>query len=295
MLLVAAAVVVVLGAAYVAVIRPLSSITPEVAPAPSEPGAGPHRPQAGATASASAAAPGATGQPPQGGPSGMAMPTGDLPGWRQTLADDFTTTVLGPQWYTYNGQPDGDPGGFFLPSHVSVGGGQLTISAFPDPAHGGIYVTGGVSTRAAQTYGRYEVRFKMAQGKGIAYALLLWPESNVYPPEIDFAEDNGRDRTKMYASLHPASGGKTISRNVGGDFSQWHTAGLEWTPGKLVLTLDGQEWSRITGPVPTEGMTMALQTPAWYCGHGWEACPDATTPPQVNLDIDWVVSYDRTG
>jgi len=86
MLLVAAAVVVVLGAAYVAVIRPLSTIAPQEAPAPSEPGAGPHRPQAGATASASAAAPGATGQPPQGGPSGVAMPTGDLPGQPFTLS-----------------------------------------------------------------------------------------------------------------------------------------------------------------------------------------------------------------
>ena len=232
MLLVAAAVVVVLGAAYVAVIRPLSSIQPEPVPSISQPGAGPHRPQAAATAASASA--GAAGQPPQGGPSGAAMPTGDLPGWHQTLADDFTQTALGPSWSAYDGQPDGDPGGYFLPSHVSVGGGQLTISAFKDPARGGIYATGGVSTRAAQTYGRYEVRFRMAQGKGIAYALLMWPEYNVYPPEIDFAEDNGRDRTKMYASLHPAAGGKSISRNVAGDFSQWHTAGLEWTPGKLV-------------------------------------------------------------
>jgi hypothetical protein len=36
---------------------------------------------------------------------------------------------------------------------------------------------------------------------------------------------------------------------------------------------------------------LALQSQAWYCGHTWEACPDETTPPVVNLQVDWVVAY----
>jgi beta-glucanase (GH16 family) len=80
-------------------------------------------------------------------------------------------------------------------------------------------------------------------------------------------------------------------RNVG-DFTQWHTVSLEWTPGSLVFTLDGQPWATVTGSaVPNEPMALALQSQAWYCGHSWEACPDETTPPVVNLQIDWVVAY----
>src|SRR5262245_31892992 len=45
-------------------------------------------PSASASASASATAPGAT-TGPAGPPSGVAMPTGDIPGWHQTLAEDF--------------------------------------------------------------------------------------------------------------------------------------------------------------------------------------------------------------
>ena len=145
----------------------------------------------------------------------------------------------------------------------------------------------------SQTYGRYDIRFRMDLGTGIAYALLLWPKDNEYPPEIDIAEDNGRDRRTMYTATHPV-GGKPIINMVGGDFTQWHTAGLEWTPGKLVFTLDGEPFATVEGAaVPDEPMALALQTQAWYCGHEWEACPDASTPPRVNLEVDWVVAYAR--
>jgi beta-glucanase (GH16 family) len=159
-------------------------------------------------------------------------------------------------------------------------------------------VTGGVSVRDAwaQKCGRYDVRFWMDPGKGIAYALPLWPQANHYPPEVDFAEDNGQDRRTNYSSVHAPDGRKPINRSVRGDFTQWHTIGLEWTPGNLLFTLDGKEWATVTGSaVPIEPMTLALQSQAWYCGHNWEACPDASTPARVNLTIDWAVAYAWTG
>jgi len=227
-----------------------------------------------------------------GDPSGVAMPEGDLPGWRQVLADDFDRDRLGDDWFAYTGQPEGDPGGWFEPSHVSVGDGLLTIGAWREPARDDIYVTGGVSNqnRLMQTYGRYDVRFRMDRGTGIAYALLLWPRGDALLPEIDFAEDNGRNRDLLYASLHQPGG--VTTNTVAADFTQWHTAGVEWRPGELVFTLDGRPWSRLTGDqVPSEPMGLALQSQAWYCGHSWEACPDATTPARVDLQVDWVAVY----
>ncbi|MDQ7908234.1 glycoside hydrolase family 16 protein [Phytohabitans sp. ZYX-F-186] len=265
------------------------------APAGTGPGGGKASPR---WVTGTAATPGAS---PSGGrnpivvdPGGVAMPRGDLPGWRLSFADDFSGVALDERWFAYDGQPDNDPGGWFDPSHVSVGGGLLTIGGWREPARRDLYVTGGVSNRNAvtQTYGRFDVRFRMDQGTGIAYALLLWPADNKYPPEIDFAEDNGRDRRTMYASVHAADGSEPEGSSVRGDFTQWHTASLEWTPGRLVFGLDGRVWHTITGAqVPSEPMALALQSQAWYCGHGWEACPDATTPERVNLQVDWVVSY----
>jgi beta-glucanase (GH16 family) len=265
---------------YVAVVRPLlehrsQTPTPSATAPPAPP---PPSPSVGGSVTA---------------PSGVAMPVGDRPGWRQVFADDFTGSTLGPAWDAYTGQPAGDPGGWFDPSHVQVGGGVLTIGAWRDPQRNGLYVTGGVSSRHGftSTYARYDIRFRMDLGWGIAYALLLWPRDNQYPPEIDIAEDNGRDRRTLYGNLHPTTG-RPIENRIAGDFTQWHTVGLEWTPGSAVFTLDGQPWASVTGEaVPSEPMALALQTQAWYCGHTWEACPDETTPPVVNLQVDWVVAY----
>ncbi|MFY1633538.1 glycoside hydrolase family 16 protein [Solwaraspora sp. WMMB335] len=258
------------------------------------------------TATVQPTAPAGNGPPPRAGPppttaggsgtahpSGIAAPRGDLPGWRQIFVDDFTGVELSEDWFAYSGQPDGDPGGWFDPGHVSVGGGMLTIGGWREAARDNIYVTGGVSIRRSvnRAYGRYDIRFRMDRGTGIAYALLLWPGDDTYPPEIDIAEDNGKGRDRMYGVLHPVTG-EPIERSVPGDFTRWHTAGLQWTPGELVYTLDGEPWATVSGDqVPDEAMALALQSQAWYCGHTWEACPDQHTPDVVNLQIDWVAGY----
>ncbi len=228
-------------------------------------------------------------------PASGAAPTVGQPGWRLAFRDDFDGTELGGDWFAYTGQPENDPGGYFAPSHVSVGGGRLTIGAWREAARQNRYVTGGISVQRslAQKYGRFDIRFRMQRGHGISYALLLWPATNSFPPEIDIAEDNGRDRTVMYATLHPPGRGQPSERSVAGDFTQWHTAGLQWTPGLLALTLDGREWARFAGAsVPAQPMTLAVQTQSWFCGRSWEACPDSSTPARVNLLVDWVAQYE---
>jgi Beta-glucanase/Beta-glucan synthetase len=277
-----AVVVLFVAAAYVLVLRPVlrHAFGPPTATGPPTTGPSPTSPESAATDAAA--------------PSGVPMPVGNLPGWRQAFTDDFTGTTLSRAWITYEGEPAADPGGYFKPSHVEVSGGLLTIGAWREPEHHNLYVTGGISNRHtfASAYGRYDIRFRMDRGTGIAYALLLWPLDNRYPPEIDIAEDNGRDRSILYSAVHPAAGGRTILNEVPGDFTDWHTVSLEWTPGSLVFTLDGEPWATVTGEaVPSEPMALALQSQAWYCGHTWEACPDETTPPVVNLQIDWVVAY----
>lgn len=281
-----------LAVAYLVVVAPLRSV---------DTGAGDDAPPDADRATGEATPTGpvpATANTPAA-PSGVPMPVGDLPGWKQVFTDDFTgTTLEQPKWIVYEGQPENDPGGWFDPSRVSVRDGMLVIGAWQDPARDNLYATGGVSNRHSHTgpYGRYQIRFRADQGTGIAYVVLLWPsDDNEYPPEIDIAEDNGKDRQTVYGVLHPTDQQtyRIEEFQVKADATKWHTVGLEWTPGRLVYTLDGEVWARTDGgQVPTEQMSLALQTQAWYCGHGWEACPDRSTPERVNLEVDWVVIYD---
>jgi beta-glucanase (GH16 family) len=237
-------------------------------------------------------------------PSGVPIPTTSPRGWREVFADDFTGSSLDWQWTAYWGVPGGDPGGFFDPTHVTVSGGELVISAHKDPADDAwdagpnTYVTGGVSSSPsfAQTYGDYLVRFRMDAGQGIAHAILLWPQSNAWPPEIDFSEDNGGQRQTDYATLHYGSGNTQVQKSVAVNLTRWHTLGVQWTPGKLVYTLDGRSWATVTNAnVPSIPMVLDIQTQAWACGTStWEQCPNAGTPARVNLDVDWVVAYAKS-
>jgi beta-glucanase (GH16 family) len=225
-----------------------------------------------------------------------AVAGGGAPKWHRVFADHFTRGVRRSSWGAYSGQPGGDPGGWWDPSHVVVKDGVLNLETYRDKRFGGRWVSGGVSSARAlkQTYGKYRVRFRMDRGKGVAAVLLLWPVRDAWPPEIDFAEDGGatQARRSMSATLHYGEDDHQIQRTVRADFSRWHVMGVEWTPGKLVYTLDGRRWGAVRSRhVPAEPMEMAMQTQAGTCGDRWAPCPDETTPSHVDMQVDWVVAY----
>jgi len=230
------------------------------------------------------------------------MPTGNPAGWTLKFADNFQGTTLGPGWGTYEGEPGGDPGGWWDPSHVVVANNMLQLQCYVDPTHANPsnkngYVCGGVGSANAviQEYGQYQVRFRVDKGDGIGYVALLWPSYTSWPPEIDFAEDGGGDRSETTATWHCGSNGNDNCQkqaNLDLDFSQWHTLGVQWTPTSLVYTVDGSTWATMTGPnIPDVAMEMDLQMQAGVCGDPYTPCPDATTPSRVNMDVDWVVAY----
>jgi beta-glucanase (GH16 family) len=233
-----------------------------------------------------------------GTPAGPAMP-GRLPGWQRVLAEGFDGSRLNRRvWTPYSGQPGGDPGGWWEPSHVTVGGGHLNLETFRDPRVSNRWVSGGVSSARGleQRYGKYLVRFRMDAAKGVAGVLLLWPQAPHWPPEIDFAETGGEraDRRDVSATLHYAPGDQTIARSVRGDFTKWHVMGVEWTPTRVVYTLDGRPWASVrSSHVPKERMELDVQAQAGTCGDAFAPCPDATTPAHVDLQVDWVVAYAR--
>jgi beta-glucanase (GH16 family) len=223
------------------------------------------------------------------------MPVGDIPGWRQVFADNFTGRKLNfSKWHLYWGKPGGDPAGWFDPRHVTVSHGTLAISAYRDRADGGRWATGGLSSRPGlvQTYGKYLIRFRIGKGIGIGHAALLMPANNSWPPEVDFSEDNGSGRNNTLATLHYGSHDTHRDALLHVNLTQWHTLGVQWTPRKLRYTVDGRVWATMTGSaVPTVPMVLDLQTQTWPCSGTWGRCPNVTTPRVVRMYVDWVVAY----
>jgi beta-glucanase (GH16 family) len=223
------------------------------------------------------------------------MPTGNLAGWNMVFSDDFTGNAInGTSWGSYSGQPGGDPGGWWEPSHVAVHNGMLDLQTYRDSAFGNRWVSGGASSAPAltQLYGKYLVRFRIDKGVGVSGILLLWPSNGGWPPEIDFGEDGGGDRSQSTATLHYGANDSQMAQSVTADFSQWHTMGVEWTAGQLKFTLDGTVWGTMNSPhVPAIPMELDLQAQTGTCGDAWVPCPDATTPAHVNMQVDWVAAY----
>ncbi|WP_246097877.1 glycoside hydrolase family 16 protein [Rhodococcus spelaei] len=223
---------------------------------------------------------------------------GDLPGWHQIFVDDFNRCSLGSSWSLYSGQPGGNPNGWWDPKMVSDQGGMLRLDS-EKTATG--WISGGVSNHGVeQTYGRWEIRMRADNSDDISYHMLLWPAGNDWPPEIDFAESAG-PRTAISAFLHwvdtdgeNAQSGATVM----GDFSQWHTVGVEWGPGVVRYLLDGVVWAEAHSKVmvPNEPMGLAMQAEAGACQQreelGLPPCdPSGPHPDHVGVEVDWVAVY----
>jgi hypothetical protein len=229
------------------------------------------------------------------GPRRAAGPTRARRAWHRVFTEDFGHGLRPRRWGRYSGQPQGDPGGWWDPSHAVVRHGVLNLETYRDPRFGGRWVSGGVSSAPAlkQRYGRYAVRFRADGGKGVAVVLLLIASANHWPPEIDFAENGGetQGRPTMAATLHYGRRPHThqTQRILRGDFRRWHTMGVRWTPRRLTYTVDGRAWARVRGAgVPHERMELDLQAQAGTCGDRYAPCPDASTPPLTTLQVDRV-------
>jgi hypothetical protein len=221
-------------------------------------------------------------------PSGYAPPAPNaLPGYTQDYVTTFPGTAVPSGWDTYNGLPGGDPGGHFASTHIVVSNGVLSINTYQDPAYNNEWVTGGICQcgYTSQTYGAWFERSRLT-GPGPTGVALLWPDANVWPPEIDFNETYG-GTSYTSATVHWDANNSQFHSKVTANMTQWHTWGVIWTPTKITYILDGRVWGTdtVASEIPTIPMHISLQSQTW-CESGW-ACPST---PQ-SMQVAWVAEY----
>ncbi|HZF74287.1 MAG TPA: glycoside hydrolase family 16 protein [Acetobacteraceae bacterium] len=170
------------------------------------------------------------------------------------------------------------------PSQLEMGDGKLTIATERD---GGSWMAGGLSTiPVGQTYGSYEFHARMDAGKGTSAVILLWPSNNQWTDEVDIVEAHRGDRSGFAFVNH---GDPMVTNYIDLDLTQWHTFRLDWTPGDLRLFVNGNQVSQITQDVPSQPMSLSMQTQVHAAWENWfGGAPDGSTPSRVELEVDWV-------
>lgn len=217
--------------------------------------------------------------------------------WTLVAEDNFSTASLAP-FTAYTGVPGCCSGTRWDPAQTRVRGGSLVLNTSRNAA--GVWVSGGAGgyswPAGTREYGKWEARVRFDRGFGVWAALLLWPANDIWPPEVDFYEVFPTDtaRRNLVATAHYTAANRLLSSSRRGSFTGWHTVGVEWTADRLAYVLDGRVWSVTTdrAVIPHQPMWLGIQTTLGTCP---QACPDASTPPDVSLQVDWVKVYAPAG
>jgi hypothetical protein len=207
-------------------------------------------------------------------------------GWQLQDHDEFDGNTLGPAWRPYTGETTGGVGRHD-PANLHVADGMLSIVS-----HG--LSSGGLEWAPGQLYGRWEVRARTQKAVGYGDVLILWPDAEDFPEggEVDFMEIPKPERNEYNFNLHFGADNSQNGTKVAGDFTQWHNYAVEWTPDHVAGFVDGQEVFRTTErhQIPPRPMHLAMQQDIGPYDN-WIPPRDATTPPQVSFQIDWVRIY----
>lgn len=234
-------------------------------------------------------------------PSGLALPVGNVPGWRQVFTDNFTKNVgvgdfpraVASKWSDYaDGWKDTTGQGTYEPTKiVSIGGGLMNMYlhtengvhmvAAPEPK-----VAGAPGRNGGQIYGKYVIRFRANPVKGYKTAWMLWPDSNNFTQgEIDFPEGDVNYHFNAY--FHHTNSTDSQSAFVTNvTYTSWHTVVTDWSPTDVSFYVDGKLIGSVTNRswIPDVPMHWVLQTESEL--HG--GVPDTAAG---NVQIDWVAIY----
>jgi beta-glucanase (GH16 family) len=243
----------------------------------------------------------------------------DRPGWRLTWQDEFDSAA-GSAPESSRWRHDVGGGGFGNGqlefntegnrNAVHDGQGNLVITARQENFQGNEYTSARITTNGtfSQAYGRFEARMRLPSGQGIWPAFWMlgtdigdvgWPQCG----EIDIMENIGRERARMYGTLHGPgySGGESIGATYdlpsGQTFDAgFHTFAVEWEENVVRWYVDDNLYQTRTPPdVPGEWvydheffiiLNLAI-------GGNFPGYPDGTATFPQTLVVDYVRVYER--
>ena len=203
------------------------------------------------------------------------------------------------------------------PENIRIEDGHLIIEARKD--HPNIqgtlreYSSGRIRTknRGDWKYGRFEIRAKVPEGKGMWPAIWMLPTDEKYGAwalsgEIDIMEFDGAKPGHVLGTLHfgdqwpnnRQSSGEYVLRQ--GKFSEdFHTFALEWERGEMRWYVDGKQYQTKTKwdskaaafPAPFDQRFHLLLNLS--VGGRLVGAPDASTVFPKQFVIDYVRVYQR--
>lgn len=219
--------------------------------------------------------------------------------WILTFADEFNGSQLDlARWIPHDprGQARDRQLQAWTPDSVTISGGQLHLVATRTTE--ARYVSGIVTTLGtfAQLYGRFEIRCKMAAGKGLRSMFSLSPVPLGPLPEIDIFEVAGNAPTAI--SFTNLWGTEQTQRSFGDSFTGadlstgFHTIAVEWDADKISWFLDGKEKLRSVDGIPHQPMFLLLDLAVGGgAGNVLTRTPDESTRFPASFDIDYIRVY----
>lgn len=262
-----------------------------------------------------------------GEPSGVSVTMGNdlnLDGYSLVWEDNFDGSSLNrndwnvelhePGWVNEELQEYVDS-----EKNIFIENGNLVIRPVKSSGMNGksYYTSGRISTQNKKdfTYGVFEARLKVPEGKGFLPAFwLMATDENIYGQwprcgEIDIMEVHGSDTKTTYATIHygnPHRQSQATKTLDNGTFADgFHTYAVKWEPGEISWYVDGflihseNEWysitegqGEITYPAPFDQPFYIILNLA--VGGSWVGYPDRTTDfKNARYEVDYVKVWQK--
>lgn len=272
-----------------------------------------------------------TGRPSATNTPGTGTPTpGTRDGWTLVWSDEFNDAKgTRPDSRNWNFDTGGEPKWgnnewqYYTDRKENVstdGAGNLAITArrerlpgMENCLNGTCDITSGrITTRRKfdQTYGRFEARIKVPDGRGLWPAFWMMGENGRSWPhngEIDIMEIVGSEPSTVYGTLHGSW--STGTNGLGGHTSlpagqkfadDFHVFAVEWSPQAIVWMLDGKKYFEVQKSKMPAGKNWIYDHPFYMLlnlavGGDWPGPPNASTKFPATMLVDYVRVYKKTG
>lgn len=164
----------------------------------------------------------------------------------------------------------------------ALAGTKATAATYP-------YISGLISTEPSfsQTYGYFEMRAQLPEGKGLWPAFWMLPVDQTWPPEIDIVESVG-DPNCVYMTAH-SKFGETQGIEARITANTFHTFAVSWDPRRLIWYIDAAEAGHMPTPEDMHKPMYLLANLA--VGANRYGSTHADAPHPAELMVDFIRAY----